>query len=194
MRFEHNLNITVVNNNLKFFEMMKLTMIITLFFFLISCDQKSDNLPGEITVSGTVNKLNPGAKIFLEEMVGNSFNRIDETQVNGDQTYSFSFTISEPSFYRVNFFDKQYVNVILNKSNVVINADGDQSLGFAEVIGSTDTDYFSEVNKMNEEFQIEVQVINTQFASASRQGDVVLKFFYWNLMRIFTVKIWKLLS
>jgi len=152
--------------------MKKLILAILISQFLFSCDQKKmPGFPG-LTVSGKVNNLNPGSKVYLEERDGNSFKRIDTTQIDGNNNYTFSIAISEPSLYRINFSDKQYVNFILNDTNVIVNADGDKPMGFAEVIGSIDTDYFFEISTMSEEFQMKVQTLNVQFANASRQGDI----------------------
>ncbi|MDA0194834.1 MAG: TlpA disulfide reductase family protein [Bacteroidetes bacterium] len=151
--------------------MRKILLAILISQFIFSCTQKNATGSPDLTVSGKVNNLNPGSKVYLEELTGNSFKRIDTTQIDGDNNYSFSLRISEPSFYRINFLDKQFVNLILNETDVTVNADGDEPMGFAEIKGSIDTDYFTEINGMSEEFQMKVQALNVQFANASRQGD-----------------------
>ncbi len=140
--------------------------------FLAACQgQKAKEAIG-LKVTGKVNKLNPGVKVYLEEIDGSSFKMVDSTQIGGNDYFEFVVDISEPSFYRVNFNDKQYVNFILNKTDVVINADGDKRIGFAEVIGSPDTDYFFEISTLREEFQRDLQNLNSQFRLARTSGDM----------------------
>ena len=153
--------------------MNKLVWLLVLLVVLASCgggETGSSEL--SLKVSGKVNKVNPGVKVYLEEIDGNSFKTVDTTQVNGNQDYVFEISISEPSFYRVNFSDQQFVNFILNDTDVTVNADGDKQIGFAEVKGSVDTDYFFEISDMREDFQRQVQDLNTQFAQARGQGKV----------------------
>ncbi len=151
---------------------MKHLVLISLLATLLWSCGGTNSTTGGLTVSGTVNKLNPGMKVYLEEIDGNSFKTVDTTQLDGESKYQFSLTITEPSFYRVNFAEKQFVNFILNDTDVTVNADGDKQIGFAEVLGSADTDYFFEISEMREDFQRKTQNLNTQFAQARGQGNL----------------------
>jgi len=135
------------------------------------CQNQTEKNLG-LKVSGLVKKLNPGFKIYLEEIDGSTFRSVDSTQIGGDQRFEFTVNLSEPSFYRLNFDEKQYVNFILNDTDVVINADGDKQIGFAEVIGSSDTDYFFEISDLRENFQRNLQNLNSQFMLARNSGDM----------------------
>ncbi|MEQ9425524.1 MAG: TlpA disulfide reductase family protein [Cyclobacteriaceae bacterium] len=144
-------------------------------FFLIASLIPACSTPGSqggITVSGKVNKLNPGVKIYLEELTDNSFKKVDTAQIDGNLEFAFNLGIPEPSFYRINFAEKQFVNVILNNTDVFVTADGDKPIGFSEVKGSPDTDYFYEVSKMQENYQQGVRAANAQFAQARSKGDI----------------------
>lgn len=140
--------------------------------FLSSCAGNESKEALGLKVSGEVKKLNPGVTVFLEEIDGSTFKVVDSTQIGGNNDYEFAVNIDQPSFYRVNFDDNQYVNFILNKTDVVVNADGDKQIGFAEVKGSPDTDYFFEITAMREEFQRELQNLNSQFRLARSGGDM----------------------
>lgn len=137
-----------------------------------ACQSETNTKSIGLKVAGKVNKLNSGVKIYLEEIDGNSFKMVDSTQVDGDKEFEFRVDLSEPSFYRLNFNEKQFVNFILNKTDVTINADGDKQIGFAEVKGSPDTDYFFEISEMRETFQRDLQNLNSQFRLARTSGDM----------------------
>ncbi len=139
---------------------------------LTACQGGENKKKAGLKVSGEVKKLNPGVRIYLEEIDGSSFMAVDSTQVSGNNDFEFIVNIDQPSFYRVNFDDNQYVNFILNKTYVVFNADGYNLIGFAEVKGSPDTDYFFEIAAMREEFQRNLQNLNSQFRLARSGGDM----------------------
>jgi len=146
------------------------TFSIALFLFS-ACEGPKGSVDSLI-VSGKANKLNAGVKVYLEEIDGSSFKSVDTTQIDANNEYTFEIKIDEPSFYRVNFSGKQQVNFILNDTDVTINADGDKQIGFAEVLGSKDTDYFFEISEMREDFQRQTQQLNRQFSTLRAQGNM----------------------
>ena len=146
--------------------------IVAVILIFVACQPEKGKEDTGLRVSGKVNKLKPGVKVYLEEIDGSSFKMVDTTQIGGDAIYEFVVNVTEPSFYRVNFANNQYVNFILNDTDVTVNADGDKEIGFAEVIGSTDTDYFFEISDMREGFQREMKNLNSRFVQARSQGQL----------------------
>ncbi len=129
-----------------------------------------------VTVSGKVGFPQPGRKITITQInEDNTAGWEDTIVLKADYTFSKNVPITEPGYYRLNFYDKQVVNLILNKSNVQVNVDGNNAQGFFEVKGSPDLDLIKmvqeiqgsstqgpEFTKLNEEFNKAAQAKNEQ--------------------------------
>lgn len=153
--------------------MNRLLLLIFSFFLMSSCSQgknqdKDNN--GNLTVSGTVKNPQDGA-ILLQELQNNEMVTIDSVELTNKNDFQFAVAVSEPGFYRLNFYGNQYVNFILNDEDVEITADGQSAEGVAEVKGSRDTDHFYSVNAIMQDFQKEVQALELEFQQASMEGD-----------------------
>jgi Domain of unknown function (DUF4369) len=135
-------------------DMLKQIMIVWVVFSLIACNaekNKTDELVAgwDIVIRGKVGFPQPGGKIYLEELRADGTpGRKDSTTLKEDYTYEKKLRLSEPSYYRLNFFNQQIVTIILNKSNVEVNVDGNSPQGFMEIKGSADHDLFTTVQKM----------------------------------------------
>jgi peroxiredoxin len=91
---------------------------------------------------------------------------VDSVNLGADSTFQFSVEVEEPGFYRLNFYDNQYVTLVLDDEDVVVTADGNNSQGMAEVAGSADTDYFYAVEEMMMELQAGVNNLNQEYIEA----------------------------
>ncbi|MEM9857862.1 MAG: TlpA disulfide reductase family protein [Bacteroidota bacterium] len=147
--------------------------------FLLSCGGSSNDTVQEqgdlITISGTVGYPQSGL-ILLEKYQGSQrVTSVVDTLPFDQSTYSFSkkVNIESPGYYRLNFYNKQSVNLILNKDDITVNVDGNAQNGHAEVIGSSDHDFIKEIQQMNQAFQSspEVTQINKDFMAANQSGD-----------------------
>jgi peroxiredoxin len=97
----------------------------------------------------------------------------DTIRLKSNYTFDKQITIKEPGFYRLNFYNKQFVNVILDKSDIEVNVDGNDSGGFYEVKGSPDIDLINQVQKIMQEAQNsdEIHTIESQFQAAIASND-----------------------
>ena len=80
-------------------------------------------------------------------------------------------SLSEPGFYRINFYNKQTLNLIIYQDNLTIEVDGNDPNGAVNVTGSVDMDNLGEINQMVQNFQQTVSSLNQQFATANASGD-----------------------
>lgn len=153
--------------------MNRLSLFIFSFFLITSCsqgkNQDNDN-HGNVTVSGTV-KNPQGGLILLQELQNNEMVTIDTVELDNKSAFRLTVATSEPGFYRLNLYENQYINFILNDEDVEITADGQSSDGVSEVRGSKDTDHFNDVNAIMQDFQREVQTLEIAFQQASMEGD-----------------------
>lgn len=90
--------------------------------------------------------------------------------------YTFRGTVkfTEPGIYRINFFDVQFVDVILDKANLEINVDGNSQNSFSEVIGSPDVKMFKEAQNIRERFNKspEMAKLTSEFNNAASVNDL----------------------
>lgn len=92
-----------------------------------------------IVLSGKVGFPQPGS-ITIMELKNNGQAWQDTISLKSNYTFSKKVTLKEPGYYRINFFNQQSVDVILDKSNIEVNVDGNNRGGFVEVKGSPDID------------------------------------------------------
>lgn len=125
-------------------------VIASCFLFLvfsISCsstgkEKENDKQTADtwtVTVSGHVTTPQKG-QILIQRIENNGVGFQDTVTLKADNTYSKKLTISAPGYYKINFFNRQVVDFILNKSNLEINVQGNDPNGFAEIKGSPEID------------------------------------------------------
>jgi peroxiredoxin len=157
--------------------MMSKMFICSLFLLMlsISCsssgkDESKASAGWTVTVSGKVGYPQQGGKIIIQEMKENGVGWQDTITLKSNYTYSKKVTLSEPGYYKINFFNRQFVDLILYKSNLEVNVDGNDARGFQEVKGSPEIDIIRqaqtmlqqgeqtpEIAKLNQEFSVAVQ-------------------------------------
>lgn len=151
--------------------------IIYLFIALVavSCsnkEKKVDDGGWDITLSGKV-KFPQDAIVKIEELTPADNPKSDSLNVASDGTYSKVVHLTEPGIYRVNFFNVQIVDLVLDHSNVTINVDGSDASGEYEIIGSPDFELMRDVQTKLQTFQQnpEVRKIEAQFQDAVQAKD-----------------------
>lgn len=124
-----------------------------------------------IVLSGKIEKPQEQGYIVLEEIGNNSTQVVDTIRLASDSSFSLQLVKPEPGFYRLNLYNKQFVNLILSDEDVQVKVDGSSQSGKAEVSGSTDTEYFNKVNAVVEQFQTKVNGLNSDYVSAKSAND-----------------------
>ena len=117
--------------------------------------------------------LNPqmNEHLVLERIGENDIEVVDTLIVTSDSTFRYSLEENKPGFYRLNLFNRQYVNLILDDENVKVIADGSRPDGEAKVTGSTDTDYLYAVNEIMQSMQEQINGLNADFMKARSESD-----------------------
>jgi len=118
--------------------------------------------------------LNPqmNEHLVLERIGENDIEVIDTLIVTSDSTFRYSLEENKPGFYRLNLFNRQYVNLILDDENVEVVADGSRPDGEAKVTGSTDTDYLYAVNDIMQNMQEQINGLNADFMKARSENEI----------------------
>lgn len=125
-----------------------------------------------ITLSGKVGHPMDGL-IVLEKINGSTPVPYDTLLLDENYTYSKKVKVDAPGYYRLNFYNTQFVTLILDDDDVEVNVDGNNPRGFSEINGSSDIDFIMQAQLMNQKLQSspEVSRINEEFREASQTGD-----------------------
>jgi peroxiredoxin len=97
---------------------------------------------------------------------------VDSFQYTANQPKEFNVAVDQPTLYRVNFFGRQFVNVILNTTDAKVEAAGSVPNGGAQVTGSPDTDLLNGAIGAEQEFQAQVQSLDAAYIEARNNGNM----------------------
>jgi thiol-disulfide isomerase/thioredoxin len=149
-----------------------LTLLLTISL-LANCspEKKADDSNAGawvVTVRGKVNVPVAGGQILFEEIKQDGSGTKQTTLLKSDNTYEVKLNLTTPGYYRANFFNRQVLNIMVNKSNLELNVDGSQPQGFWEIKGSPDHDLIAKVQAMVQQSQASpgMQAIETEFQQA----------------------------
>ena len=144
---------------------------------LLACsenqNQQATSAPNDqlVQIEGEIRNPSDEGYVVLEKIGDQDMQIVDTLMVSSDSTFRYSLENDAPGFYRLNLYDRQYVNLILDDEDVQIKADGNRPDGFVEVTGSEDTDYFYAVNDIMRQYQQNVNELNADFMKARADGD-----------------------
>ena len=139
-----------------------------------ACTQGQSSGSGEadaVVLEGKINHPLASEPVLLEEIGPTKVATVDTLRVAEDSTFRYELLDVEPGFYRINFYGRQYVNLILDDESLYVTADGNQPDGQATVEGSTDTDHFNAVNEIMQDMQAQINDMNADYLKARADGD-----------------------
>lgn len=143
-----------------------LLSVILLFSGCSSNGQQQSKPTGTVvTVSGKVGFPQAGT-ITITELKNNGQGWQDTITLKGNYSFSKKVTVNEPGYYRLNFYNQQSVDIILDKNNLEVNVDGNNRTGFSEVKGSPDIDLVKKAQGYLQSLQT-----TPEFLELSRQFD-----------------------
>ena len=149
-----------------------------LFALSFSCstsgkEEKEENGTWLVTVKGKVGFPQKDGQIIIQEIKDGSLGWQDTIQLKTDYTFAKKIKLAEPGYYRINFYNKQMLNIILYKSDLEVNVDGNSAQGFYEVKGSPDLDLIQVVQEMQAKANSapEMEKLNKDFNEAVQKKD-----------------------
>jgi peroxiredoxin len=147
--------------------------VLPLFFLLvvfsISCSstekEETQTSGWTVTVSGKVGFQQQG-KIVIQE-VGTGWQ--DTITLKKDNTFTKKIQLTKPNFYKINFFNRQQVDLILYKNNVTVNVDGQNM----EVKGSPEIDVIFKAQNILQQAESSpvIAKLNDDFTKAVQAND-----------------------
>jgi peroxiredoxin len=149
-----------------------------IFIVSISCSSgsreegRADAGSWTVLVTGKVGFPQQG-QIVIQQVAGSGTAWQDTIKLKSNYTFAKKVTLSEPGYYKINFYNRQFVDVILHKSNLEINVDGNDPMGFVEVKGSPDLEIIRQAQTMLQEADQSpvIQKLNQDFAVAVQNKD-----------------------
>jgi len=154
----------------------KVAFFFLVFTFCFSCSFSTKEESGQpgwvVTVSGKVGFPQKG-EISIQEITNGGVGWKDTVSLKSNYTYTKRVRLTQPGYYKINFFGRQFVDFILYKNNIEINVDGNDQNGFAEVKGSPEIDVIRKVQLMQRQAEStpEMEKLSTDFNSASREHN-----------------------
>lgn len=135
-------------------------------------EEQDDPNTWYVTVSGKVGYPQTG-QITIQELTDGGAGWQDTIRLKSDYTFSKKIKMSEPGYYRLNFYGKQMLNLILHKDDVQVNVDGNSQQGFVEINGSPDIDLINHVQQLQAKVNSDplVAELNEQFTAANQRKD-----------------------
>lgn len=136
-------------------------------------EPEQDAASWTVTLHGKVGFPQEGGRIVIQEITDGGQGMLDTIQLKSDYTFSKKITLTEPGYYRVNFYNTQVLNIILDRSDVEINVDGNSPQGFFEIKGSPDLDLIRRVQELQNAANTspEMARINETFNAAAQRND-----------------------
>ncbi len=154
----------------KIFIMKTLSYLKMICFLLVlaSCSDR------KVKIYGKVDQKVANGFATLEKINEQEPEAVANVDIDSLGSFSLTAFIEEPSFYRLNLNNRQYVAMILTgqESSVEVKADGSNPSGKSEVTGSDDTDHLQKIDKLVSEFNGKVQQINQEAIQVRSSGDI----------------------
>jgi peroxiredoxin len=150
-----------------------------LFALCFSCntsgkdEQAGDENAWYVTVKGKVGFPQAGGTIVIQEIKDGALGWKDTIQLKSNYTFAKKVKLTEPGYYRLNFYDKQMLNIILHKHDIEVAVDGNSQQGFVEVKGSPDIDIIREVQDLEAKINNDPAIaqLNNEYNAAVQQKD-----------------------
>jgi len=155
------------------------TFCFLIFAMIISCrssgkeELRTQPEDWYVTIRGTVGFPQEGQITIMEIKDNSTSGWSDTIKLKSNYTFAKKIRLTEPGYYKLNFYNRQVFNIILDRSDLQINVDGNNAQGFYEIKGSPDLDLIKKVQDRlsSIESSQEVQKINTDFQAAVQRQD-----------------------
>lgn len=144
----------------------------------VACSKKGNNgassdiADSAVVITGKVENAPTSGLVVLEEIRQDKTVPVDTFTVE-NKSFSEKVKIEEPGFYRLNLYNQQYVTLVLNNENVLVNADLSAGPGTAKIEGSTDTRYMEEINQIVQQRQQNVMSLEQEYLAARQENNSV---------------------
>jgi peroxiredoxin len=170
-------NISVVRKRNLFWNKI-LAFGFLLFVFSISCSSSSKEDSSElaqgwtVTIRGKVAYPQQG-QILIQEIRNGSFGWQDTITLKSNSAFSKTVKLTQPGYYKVNFYNRQVVDLILHKSDLEVNVAGNDQGGYVQIKGSPEIDIIYKASQILQEAENSPAIakMNEDFSKAVQSKD-----------------------
>jgi thiol-disulfide isomerase/thioredoxin len=127
--------------------MKKITLLILISIFLLSCDEQEQHITNDISISGNFTNLKEGNQIYLDFLTPQQFLTLDTAIVDGNGDYSFTYPIENLGYYRLRINNQNFISLVLDPGEKpTVNGDGGNLMDSYFVEGSPESNKWKEFN------------------------------------------------
>jgi peroxiredoxin len=137
-----------------------------------SSERANDSEGPYVTIRGKVAFPQQG-QIVVQELKDGATGWSDTIKLKSDNSFVKKVKVSEPGYYRINFYNMQVINLILYKSDLVVNVEGNSMTGNTEILGSPEIEFVRKAQAMEQVMQKSPEGVklNEEFNAAVQRSD-----------------------
>lgn len=145
-------------------------IIILVLLTISACSEASTE---GVHITGKVERPIKGEKVILSTFGGEGWIPQDTIEVQASGAIDFYLDVKEQSFYRLNFYNRQMLNLVLDSTatEVEIMLEGDNPQGEVSVKGSKHTAYLQQIEGIIKDQRQDLEDLNSQAREASQNED-----------------------
>ena len=157
---------------MKLYQLHWILAIVLVFGGCNSSGQEKQQEGWTVTIRGKVGYPQSGT-ISIQELRKDGQGWKDTITLKKDYTYVKQVKLKEPGYYKINFYNRQTLDVILDRADLEINVDGNDPSGFFEINNSPDIELIRTVQSTIKgvESTPEAQKLIGEFQKAQVAGD-----------------------
>lgn len=141
-------------------------LVLGMAILMVACNKKDG-----ITISGAYESPVEDQLVKIELIMNNELTVVDSFKLEPTGVYARTLNVTEPGFYRLNFYNRHVTNMILDQSDIQLVKDENDPRGGYKVTGSKDMDYIYQLTALKQDFEKESQALNGEFMTARNSGD-----------------------
>jgi peroxiredoxin len=152
---------------------LKATLLSLVVLVACSSTPETSDKSWYVTIRGKVGFPQQGPITILELKTIVVSGWQDTITLKSNYTFAKKIKLTEPGYYRINFYNMQVINLIVDKNDLEVNVDGNHPQGFQEIKGSPDMEIITTTQNLLKatETMPEVAKLNDEFAKAQQAGD-----------------------
>lgn len=150
-------------------------LMMGLLLCLMACGNNvSQEFDGKVKISGALENQ-PEGFVILSEYRDDRSEVLDTLQVNKKGKFEYELSLDGPGFYDLNLYGQKVARLALNNEDIQIEYDFDKDDSF-KTSGSHDTEQVLKVDKLVEQYQEEINQLNSEYYEAmSAKNDAAIK-------------------
>lgn len=148
---------------------MKKLIGFLLLFIAFSCALDNDDA-AFTSISGKVN-YPANDFVYLEILTPTGYKTIDSSRLDQERSFALKARKEGQDIYRLNFFEKQKISLVLNDQDISIEVDGNSQLGRFIAMGSKEVELISRLHSIKNDFQIKTSLITQKIRTVKRDND-----------------------